>query len=163
VKPSQLVVLVTALVASACSTNNNKATDAPVAIDSHRPVDAAAVVDAVVQDAKVFLDATIPSSVIVVAGCTNVAAGDIAATITTTASDTFNPATATIAAGQYVKFTTAGDHNFQNQPNATAENKFVSAAPGAQTTCLQFTVAGSYPFECVVHASMGMKGTLTVN
>jgi plastocyanin len=40
---------------------------------------------------------------------------------------------------------------------------FVSGPAGAQTTCLQFTVAGTFPFECVVHAAMGMKGTLTVN
>ena len=39
----------------------------------------------------------------------------------------------------------------------------VSGAPGAQTACLQFTVAGTYPWECVVHAGMGMTGTLTVN
>lgn len=100
---------------------------------------------------------------IVVPDCTGVAAGDIGATIGTTESDTFSPATATIAAGQYVKFSTTGDHNFESQPGAAASAAFSSGAPGSQTTCLQFTVAGSYPFECVVHASMGMTGTLTVN
>jgi plastocyanin len=81
----------------------------------------------------------------------------------TTSGDTFSPSTATIAAGQYVKFTTDGGHNFQNRPNAAADATFVSGAPGPQTACLQFTMAGSYPYECVIHAGMGMTGTLTVN
>jgi plastocyanin len=100
--------------------------------------------------------------VIVVPNCTGVDGDAIGASITTSGI-TFSPTTATITAGQYVKFTTSGDHNFQNQPGAAAASTFVSAAPGSQTTCLQFTVAGSFPFECVVHAGMGMTGTLTVN
>ena len=100
---------------------------------------------------------------IVVPNCTGVDSNAIGASITTTPSDTFSPNTATITAGQYVKFTTTGGHNFQNQPGAPADSTFESGAPGPQTACLQFTVAGSYPYECVVHVSMGMTGTLTVN
>jgi plastocyanin len=94
--------------------------------------------------------------------CTGVDSNAIGASISTS-GDSFSPNTMSITAGQYVKFTTDGGHDFQNRPGATADNAFVSGAPGPQTTCLQFTVAGSYPFECVVHASMGMTGTLTVN
>jgi plastocyanin len=104
------------------------------------------------------------STVNVVANCTGVAAADIATTITTdNTNNVFTPATATITHGQYVKFTTTGDHNFQNQPGAASTSTFNSGSPGAQTACLQFTAAGSFPFECVVHASIGMLGTLTVN
>lgn len=134
----------------------------PSKMDAAKPLDGTSGADA-----KVFLDGARPdapsmSTVHVVANCTGVAAGDIAATITTSGFS-FSPSTATIAAGQYIKFTTAGNHNFQNQPGAPADAMFDSGPPGAQTACLQFTVAGSYPFECVVHASMGMTGTLTVN
>ena len=152
-------VLVLVAVA-ACNSDNNKSTDATtsVAIDSHLTD------SAVAHDATVMHDAPqVPSTVNVVAKCTGIGSADIGANITTTDEDTFQPSTATIKAGQYVKFTTTDDHNFQNQPGAAAAATFSSGAPGSQTTCLQFTVAGSYPFECVVHAGMGMLGTLTVN
>jgi len=139
------------LAAAACSSSNTTKMDAP------RPLDASNL-----PDSKVFQDAPVPSTVNVVANCTGVATADIGATVITSGF-TFNPTTPTITAGQYLKFTTTGNHNFQNQPGAPADSVFDSGAPGAQTACLQFTVAGSYPFECVVHASMGMVGTLTVN
>lgn len=101
------------------------------------------------------------STVKVVADCTGVAATDIGTSITTS-GDTFSPSTATIAAGKYVKFTSTGPHNFQNQTGAPTNATFNSGTPGPHTACLQFTVAGSYPFECVVHVNMGMTGTLTV-
>jgi plastocyanin len=146
----------------ACNSNNNKSPDARSTppVDSH-----VAMIDSpVAHDAFVQHDApSVPSTVIVVADCTGIGSADIGANITTTDEDTFNPSTATIKANQYVKFTTTGDHNFQNQPGAAPSATFSSGAPGSQTTCLQFTVAGSYPYECVVHASMGMLGTLTVN
>jgi plastocyanin len=143
---------------AACSSKNKGSIDAP-------PRDAPKVfMDAphVFMDAPhVFMDAPVPSTVIVVPNCTGVANKDIGANIGTTAADTFLPTTATFTHGKYVKFTTAGTHNFQNQPGAAADAMFVSGPAGAQTTCLQFTVAGTFPF--VVHAAMGMKGTLTVN
>ena len=139
----------------ACSNDNTKAIDAPRPADG-RAADAAG--SNVPKDA-----AKVPSTVIVVPNCTGVGSGDIGVTIGTTASDTFSPATATITAGQYVKFTTTDDHNFQNQPGASGSDTFSSGSPGAHTACLQFTVGGSYPFECIVHAGMGMVGTLTVN
>jgi plastocyanin len=148
--------LLLALLATAACHSSSKQIDATTkndgkAVDSPRSV-----------DAKVFMDAPPMSTVNVVANCTGVAMGSIAANITTSGL-TFSPATATITAGQYVKFTTTGFHNFQNQPGAPPTATFVSGPAGAQTACLQFTVAGSYPFECVIHAGMGMKGTLTVN
>ena len=138
------------VMAAACGSSSTSKIDAP------RSGDASTA------DAKVFQDAMVMSTVHVVPNCTGVATTDIGATVITSGF-TFNPTTPTIAAGQYVKFTTTSNHNFQNQPGAPPDAMFSSGAPGAQTACLQFTVAGTYPFECVVHASMGMTGTLTVN
>jgi len=144
----------------ACSSNNSKPLDAHVST-----IDGRATADASAHDSMLATnDAAAPASTVnVVPNCTGVQAADIAMTITTTDSDTFKPSTASISAGQYVKFTTSDDHNFQSQSGATAAHTFSSGAPGAQTVCLQFTVAGTFPFECVVHVDMGMTGTLTVN
>ncbi len=147
-----LVILI--LNTTACS---NSATPVDAKLIDGKTVDAVRVIDA-----PKATDAAQMSTVVVVANCTGVATGDIATTITTSGF-TFSPNTATIAAGKYVKFTTSGNHNFQNQPGATAASTFSSGSPGSQTNCLQFTVAGTYPFECIVHAGMGMTGTLTVN
>ena len=146
------------LLAAACDGGSNKPADAPATTDGP-PRDALADVP-VAPDAAP--DAAVPSTVHVVPGCTGVSTGDIAATITTVGF-AFSRTAATIPAGAYVEFTTTGFHNFQNQPGAPADATFSSGSPGAQTACLQFTVAGSYPFECVVHAGMGMTGTLTVD
>lgn len=151
------LVLALLVVVPACSSNNNKPPDARAST-----IDGRAAADASMHDATPGSDAAgVASTVNVVANCTGVQAADIAVTIKTDA-DTFAPSTASIAAGQYVKFTTEDDHNLQSEPGATAANTFSSGAPGSQTVCLQFTVAGTFPFECIVHASMGMTGTLTV-
>jgi plastocyanin len=147
---------------SACSNSGGSVSDAPKVADSHAPKDAASDGPADAHpDAHVPPDAAMMSSVVVVPNCTGVTSGEIGVTITTSGF-TFSPSTATIAAGKYVKFTTTGFHNFQSKPSAPANKTFSSGPAGAQTACLQFTLAGSYPFECVVHASMGMTGTLTV-
>jgi plastocyanin len=147
------------LFAAACHSSPSKSVDAPAAQDAATTPDGSRA-DAANADASV--DAPATSSVIVVPNCTGVSTGDIGVNITTSGL-TFSPSTATITAGQYVKFTTTGTHNFQNQPGAPADSTFNSGTPGPQTSCLKFTTAGSFPFECVVHASMGMTGTLTVN
>jgi plastocyanin len=145
-----------------CSSNNTKAADAAKGgSDAPKGSDAKVFNDA----PKVFNDAPVVSTVNVVANCTGIGSADIGATITTATGggDTFNPTAATITAGQYVKFTSMGDHNFANQPGAAANAVFSSGTPGpTNVACLQFTVAGTYPFECIVHAPM-MVGTLTVN
>jgi plastocyanin len=162
---TKLITLILAA-AAACSSNNGKAADAPnkTFMDAPNKVFMDAPNKVFMDAAKVFMDAPAQSTVNVVANCTNVSAADIGATITTAANaDAFSPTTATITHGQYVKFTTTGFHNFENQVGAPATATFVSGSPGSQTACLQFTVAGSYPFQCEIHGSMGMVGTLTVN
>lgn len=149
---SKLAWIIAAAALAACGSSTNTP-DAPKTSDAHG-ADAPAPKDAMPDASQ--------STVKVVANCTGVAAADIGTTITTS-GNTFSPSTATITAGQYVKFTTTGPHNFQNQSGAPANATFNSGSPGAQTSCLQFTVAGSYPFECIVHVGMGMTGTLTVN
>lgn len=144
---------------AACGGSNTNPIDAAAKHDG-RPADGPRGTDAPHADAPPA-DASM-STVNVVANCTGVAAGDIATTITTSGF-VFSPSTATIPAGKYVKFTTTGPHNFQNQSGAPANATFNSGPLGPQTACLQFTVAGSYPFECIAHVNMGMTGTLTVN
>jgi plastocyanin len=152
---NQLKTLILILAATAACSSSNKATDAPKSGSDAKGTDAKVFMDA----AKVFMDAPIASTVNIVT-CTG---ASIAQTITTTANDTFMPTTATIAANGIIEFTTTDDHNFENKPGAPANALFRSANPGSQTVCLQFTVAGTFPFQCDVHGGMGMVGTLTVN
>jgi plastocyanin len=149
------------LLLASCSSSSSKSVDASPTSDAHH-TDGPRLSDGGDHLDARPIDAAQASSVTVVANCTGVTNAEIAATITTSGT-TFTPSTATIAHGKYLKFTTTGFHNFQNIPSAPANATFSSGSPGAQTACLLFTVAGSYPFECVVHAGMGMTGTLTVN
>jgi plastocyanin len=92
---------------------------------------------------------------------------------------TFTPATLTICAGDTVHWVWMGTgHDVESGTNGTADNKFCSGTsptdPG-DTNCAMaplqnagftydhvFTTAGSFPYFCRPHASIGMVGTITV-
>jgi len=99
-------------------------------------------------DAKSSIDAK-PASTKVV---TCPGAADIKATINVNAGGTaFMPSTATIPVGGIVHFDTTAAH-----PVGANDNSFtINTGDG----CVQFTAAGSFGFQCLVH---GFTGTITV-
>jgi plastocyanin len=82
----------------------------------------------------------------------------------TTSGFTFTPNTLTITAGETIRFTTTGRHNFASPPGAPADKTWDTgtAVAGGQTKCVTFRVAGTYPFVCTPHINRDMLGTLTV-
>jgi plastocyanin len=69
----------------------------------------------------------------------------------------------TIAAGENIEFTTAGQHNFASVL-PTGSMSWTTGTPSAagQTACLTFTAAGGpAPFHCETHPTV-MTGTVTV-
>jgi plastocyanin len=81
---------------------------------------------------------------------------------------TFSPSTLTIQVGDVVNFTLSQDHNAVEVSQATynaggntpldGSNFKINYGGGSHT----FTAAGTYYFVCTPHASVGMKGIITV-
>lgn len=81
------------------------------------------------------------------------------ATTFATQATAFSPSTATITAGQIVKFVSTATHPIGPLPGSTETDPGISVAEG-QTKCLKFMTAGTFKFICKVHSYLG---TLTVN
>ena len=80
-------------------------------------------------------------------------------------SDQFTPASVTIKVGQTVRWTWGGGtHNVVSGPDCSTEDgNFKSGAPQAGGTFdKKFEKAGSFPYYCQPHCTMGMKGTVVV-
>ena len=85
----------------------------------------------------------------------------------------FSPASLTIHVGDTVHWVWASPtHSVVSGANGTADNKFCSpsntncdnpplSAMGA-TYDHTFTTAGTFPYYCSVHVSLGMTGTIVV-
>ena len=75
----------------------------------------------------------------------------------------FSPAAITISAGSSVTWTWKGAnaHNvtFTSGPVALGGSGTISSGSFTQT----FTTPGTYEYECSIHVSTGMTGTITVN
>lgn len=78
--------------------------------------------------------------------------------VETTGGFRFSPMAVTITAGQAVKFTNATNHSVV--PGASPTDSGLRATFGT-STCLKFTVAGTFNYKCSPHSSM--TGTITVN
>ena len=78
-------------------------------------------------------------------------------------SDFFSPASITISANDQVEWTWGGSHH--NVTSTSSPQAWTpSATQNAGATFVNtFTTAGTYPYECTIHASFGMKGSVTVN
>lgn len=80
--------------------------------------------------------------------------------------EVFSPANLTIRAGQTVtwQWATSG-HDVVSGANCTADSLFSSG--GIQNAGFSFThrfdTPGTYPFFCLPHCSLGMRGAVTVN
>jgi plastocyanin len=88
-------------------------------------------------------------------------------------SFSFTPSTLTICAGDTVHWVWMGSgHTVTSGTNGTADNKFCnqnnmncSANPTestGNTYDFTFATAGTFPYFCRPHASLGMTGTITV-
>ncbi|HEX9937036.1 MAG TPA: plastocyanin/azurin family copper-binding protein [Longimicrobium sp.] len=86
------------------------------------------------------------------------------------ASGTFEPANVTVKKGQTIRFVTDGKaaHNVSFPPaenagksNLPAPSPYVTTA-GTSVDVVANMDAGTYNFQCDPHATMGMKGVLTV-
>lgn len=77
---------------------------------------------------------------------------------------TFEPAVLTIKAGDTIRFTTPGRHNFASPPGAPPDKTWDTGpiSPSGQIKCVTFPVAGEFPFVCTPHINRNMLGTLTV-
>ena len=82
-----------------------------------------------------------------------------ASIMTTDASFSFMPSTATITAGGVVKFTTSLSHNIVPNPSAPKTDPGITVGFN-KTVCLKFSAAGTYGFMCMPH---GFTGSVTVN
>jgi plastocyanin len=77
----------------------------------------------------------------------------------------FDPPALTIKANQTVRWVwIAGNHNVVSGASCTADGKFTSGSiEGVPATFEHtFTAAGSFPYFCDPHCSLGMAGTVTV-
>ena len=135
----------------ACNGGNSGQKDAPT--QQH---------DAKVADAKVFMDARPPDApqhVLVVSPCP--ANPDATVTATSTLPYSYVQQTTTISVNQIVQFTMPAIHDVV-PGHAPADTSI--ADPGmlvnfGATTCLKFTVAGTYGFHCSPHL---FNGTIIV-
>lgn len=83
-----------------------------------------------------------------------------------TSSDfVFNPKNLTINAGDTVIWVDTGYHNVDGQQATFPSNpeSFGNAEGSNWTYKHVFNVAGSYNYQCDLHVSLGMTGTITVN
>jgi plastocyanin len=80
------------------------------------------------------------------------------------AENAFTPATVRLKVGQSVRWTWAGgEHNVVSGSECTPDGRFKSGAPQAGGSFeRQFDTAGTFPYYCENHCSMGMKGEVVV-
>ncbi len=88
----------------------------------------------------------------------------------TSSGFTFSPSTLTITLGDSVNFILGGTHNATEVSQATWNANGATALPGGFATPFAggivtpaFLTAGTHYYVCTMHASGGMKGTITVN
>ncbi|HVJ93956.1 MAG TPA: plastocyanin/azurin family copper-binding protein, partial [Labilithrix sp.] len=77
----------------------------------------------------------------------------------------FSPAQVTIKVGQTVRWKWSGaSHNIVSGPDCDAnDGKFTSGEPATGGVFdKKFETAGTFPYYCEPHCSMGMKGTVIV-
>ena len=81
--------------------------------------------------------------------------------VTLTANNTFDPSTIEVGIGEAVTFRWDGGFH-----NVVFDDGTRSGDPTDQTGlewARTFTAPGTYPYVCEVHASVGMRGTVTVS
>lgn len=102
---------------------------------------------------------TPPVSSVIVTACT----GTIDATVDAVGITNWNPGAVTIATNQVVRWnnTTSGVDHTVTSTTVPANGTFNVALPINGSVCLQFTVAGTFNYNCSIHPVM--TGSVTVN
>jgi len=79
-------------------------------------------------------------------------------------SNAFTPSSVKIKVGQTVRWTWGGGiHDVVSGTSCTDDGKFKSGAPvGGGTFEHKFETAGSFPYFCTPHCTMGMTGEVIV-
>jgi len=78
-------------------------------------------------------------------------------------NNVFNPASVKIKVGQTVRWTWAGGvHDVVSGTNCTDDGKFKSELMGGGTYDKKFDTAGTFPYYCTPHCTMGMVGEVIV-
>jgi plastocyanin len=106
-----------------------------------------------------FISRTRAAAALIAMGSFFVAPTTRAATTNVVFSNyTFTPETVTIQAGDTVVWTNAGGIH-----TVTGDGADPFCGAGYATTCSNtFTTAGTFPYHCVFHQSIGMVGTVIV-
>ena len=81
-------------------------------------------------------------------------------TVKLTADNKFSPASATISVGDTVNF--VWDGGFHDVVFSDGKSSGTPTADAGTTYARTFSAAGTFPYICTVHESLGMKGTITV-
>ena len=92
------------------------------------------------------------------------------ASVNLNSNDTFSPSTVTIRAGGTVTFTNLGglhnvvadDGSFRCANGCDGSGGNGNAATNAWSVTVTFPNAGSVPYNCEIHVSFGMRGTVIV-
>ena len=117
---------------------------------------------------KLFLSFSALLCLVTVNACssedTTPAATDTAVTTVQISSNQFSPAQVKIKVGETVRWTWGGGvHNVVSGTSCTDDGKFKSGAPvGGGTFDQKFETAGTFPYFCTPHCSMGMTGEVIV-
>ncbi len=73
---------------------------------------------------------------------------------------TFNPAQITVKVGTTVTWT--NNDGYAHTSTSDSGLWDTGAIAGGHSASHQFTTAGTYPYNCIYHAAMGMRGTVVV-
>jgi len=79
-------------------------------------------------------------------------------------NDSFSPASTSINVNDTVLWTWPSGSNNHNVTSTSSPQSWTASPTqnGPVTFSHTFTTAGSFPYECTIHASIGMKATVTV-
>jgi plastocyanin len=117
---------------------------------------------------KIVLGLVIAFGAVIVPACSSedpLAVADNNVVNVKVTNNVFEPAEVKVKVGQTVRWTWAGGtHNVVSGPDcATEDGKFKSGAPqGGGTFDKKFETAGTFPYYCQPHCSMGMTGQVVV-
>ena len=92
------------------------------------------------------------------------ATGSTGALTVSAKGTSFSPSTMSVSAGQTVTWRNDDsiDHTVTSGTNCTSDGKFDQVIHPGETFQYTFPTAGSFPYFCRFHCSMGMTGTVSV-
>lgn len=120
--------------------------------------------DASTEDARAAADSSVADT-----SAPDTSTADTSTPTTTTVmvtSNVFTPSTVTVRVGDTVRWVWGGGiHNVTSGTGCTPNGTFTSGVPTSDTAFTfsrTFDTAGTFPYFCEVHCSVGMTGTVVV-